>query len=75
MNTISIIGLMLNCQWIKCIGDIINKYNDVIDVAVFLILILFVIYFAKKKATGIKSFILVCTNFLALFFLVLQPYV
>jgi hypothetical protein len=64
----TIMSLLLNCQWIKCIGDIINKYNDVIDVAIFLILILFVIYFAKKKTTGIKSFILVCTNFLALFF-------
>ena len=61
-------SLMLNCQWIKCVGDIINKYNNVIDFIVILFLIAFAFCIAKKKTTGIKPFILVCTNFIALIF-------
>ena len=64
----TIMNLLLNCQGFKCICDFINKYNDVIDFIVFLFLIAFAFYMAKKKTTGIKPCILVCTNFLALIF-------
>ena len=64
----TIMSLLLNCQWFECFCDIINKYNDVIDFIVFLFLIAFAFYMAKKKTTGIKPCILVCTNFLALIF-------
>lgn len=64
----TIMSLLLNCQWFKCVCDFINKYNDVIDIIVLLLLIAFAFYMAKKKTTGIKSFILVCMNFIALIF-------
>lgn len=66
----TIISLLLNCQWFKCVCDFINKNNGVIGL-IIIILLCFGLYKMKNKTSDIKLRAIVLLNIFALAFSVM----
>lgn len=66
----TIMSLLLNCQWFKCVCDFINKNNGIIGL-IIIILLCFGLYKMKNKTSDIKLRVIVLLNIFALAFSVM----